>query len=119
MQDQQFNPAEASRRLREVSLEMEQIGAKIIQKRNAAVLAEAAYLDAKAAIRKKNMGDISATALQQLVDQETIEEKKALIRAEADLRNAQDQRDIIIEVNQNSKKAIDIWMTEVRNLNLQ
>lgn len=111
-----FNTALASRRLREVSTQLEEIGAKIIQKRNETVLAEAAYLGAKADARKIHLADKSATAAQMWVEQDTVGEKVMLIKAEAGLRNLQDQKDIIIEVNNNNKVAIKIWETEILNL---
>lgn len=111
-----FNPALATRRLREVAAQLEDIGAKIIQKRNEVVLAEAAYLGAKADSRKKHLADKSATAAQMWVEQDTLAEKIILIKAEAELKNLQDQKEIIIEVNNNHKVAIRIWETELINL---
>jgi hypothetical protein len=116
MTDQSFSPALASRRLREVALELEAIGAKIVDQRMKTVMAEAAYLDAKAESRRKNAELMGVTALQQQIDMDSLEQKKDFIRAEAALRNLQDQRDIIIESNNCAKKAIDIWMTELSSL---
>ncbi len=113
----QFNPALATRRLREVAVELQNIGEQIITKRNEVALLEASYLGAKAGSLKKHLADKSATAAQLYVTIDTVEDKKKLIHAESELKNLQDKQRIIDEGNQNHKMAIKIALAEMSNLN--
>ena len=114
----ELNPAIAARTLIENSQKLDKIADAVIAQRNEMLGCEVIYLNKKASVSRKFLSEMSATAAQHWIGIETTEEKIELLKAEAELKNIQDSREVLIESNNNLKMAIKLWDTEVKNLNL-
>lgn len=115
---EQFNPALAQRLLEENALQLENIGLQIIEKRNNLIVKEAEYMDARAESAKKRLVEYSATAAQKWIDIDVVEQRKAFHKTEHELKNLIQQKQILLEGNNNLKVQINLWRMEAGNLNL-
>ena len=113
-----LNPALASRLLRENSQEINDIAEKIIEKRNEYAIKEAEHMDIKAESSVKRLSEMNVTTAKTWIDIDCKDAKKAMLRAEYELKNLQDRRDVLINSNNNLKIQIKFAETEIRNLNL-
>ena len=114
----ELHPKEAAQKLTENVQKISDMTDKIIEARTAVAMIEANYLDAKAGSRAKAAG-MSATATEQYIAQNTVEEKKDLLLAETKLKNYQDLLNVLETSNNNFKMAIKLMELEIKNLNLQ
>jgi hypothetical protein len=113
-----FNPALAARELIENIREIDAMTDKVIEKRNALLLAEAAYMDTKTESRKKRLAEMSVTAANQWIEIDTNEAKKEYLKISCELRNLQDLRDVLIKSNENLKLRIRMATDEMKTLSL-
>jgi hypothetical protein len=112
-----FNPALASRLLKENALKMEEAAKDVINKRNAYVIAEAELMDTESEAREKRLKEYPVTTAKEMVKNDCIEARKKLTRAEADYKNATDMRQVLEFSNNNLKMRIRLATDELKNLN--
>lgn len=114
----QFSPAQAMRQLAENSEALMRLTTKIIEARNAWLIAEAVFRDSYNEAYMKRSDEMKPTAAEKWAEIDSAEQKKDVRKAEVVLKNLQDQRAVIEISNNNLKMCMKLNEAEIKNLNL-
>lgn len=118
-----FDPIKAINTLRDNAVEIERLGEKIHAKRLQLVTALAELMDSEEQARIKvfqmlESRELTISMSRDFIKLRTAKEQKNHDIIKEELRILEDQRDIIIEVNNALKASFKIHELEARNLNL-
>ena len=115
----QFNPIKAINTLRDNAVAIEMLGEKIHAKRIQLIKDLALLMDAEEQARRDLFEkEIKASFARDFIKLQTAKQQKSHDIVKEELRMLEDQRDIIVEINNCLKASFKIHELEAKNLNL-
>ncbi len=116
-----FNPENALESLRKFTHDIGEVGEKLIMARNFMAGMEAGMIDFEEEAEKNLRQDpeLSETAIKNQIKFLTSSRRRDFIIAKLRVKELEDRKDILVEINNSLKVALRIYELEYQNLNNQ